>query len=122
MTATILVADDDPDILALVTLRLERDGYQVVSASSGTEALALARERTPALAVLDVAMPGMTGVEVTRELRGNTATAAIRVLLLTARVQEADVAAGMASGADAYLKKPFSPQNLRERVSALLAG
>ena len=122
MTATILVADDDPDILGLVKLRLERDGYDVVTAACGMDALTLARDRRPALAVLDVSMPGMTGLEVTQKLRADEATAAIPVILLTARVQEADVAAGLASGADAYLKKPFSPQDLRERVAALLAG
>ena len=121
MTATILVADDDPDILGLVTLRLERQGYDVVTASSGAEALALARNSRPALAVLDVSMPGMTGLDVTRALRADKATSAIPVILLTARVQEADIAAGLASGADAYLKKPFSPQDLREQVAALLA-
>lgn len=121
MTATILVADDDPDILGLVRLRLERDGYDVLTASCGEEALALARGRRPALAVLDVSMPGMTGLEVTRELRAHQATAAIPVILLTARVQEPDIAAGLASGANAYLKKPFRPQDLREQVAALLA-
>lgn len=122
MSATILVADDDPDILGLVTIRLERDGYDILTASCGTDALTLARDHRPALAVLDVSMPGMTGLEVTRELRADEATAAIPVILLTARVQEADIAAGLASGANAYLKKPFRPQDLRERVAALLAG
>ena len=120
MTATILVADDDPDILGLVAIRLEREGYDVLTAASGTEALSLARAHVPAVAVLDVSMPGLTGLEVTRQLRADEATAAIPVILLTARVQEADIAAGLASGADAYLKKPFSPQDLRERVASLL--
>ena len=120
-TPIVLVADDDEDILELVAFRLERAGYEVITARDGTEALAAARERHPDLAVLDVMMPGMTGYDVTRELRGNDATRGIPVILLTARVQEADVNRGFEAGADDYLRKPFSPQELRVRVQALLA-
>jgi DNA-binding response OmpR family regulator len=119
--STVLVADDDEDILELVAFRLERAGYEVITAHDGTEALAAARERLPDLAVLDVMMPGLTGYDVTRELRGDEATRAIPVILLTARVQEADVNRGFEAGADDYLRKPFSPQELRVRVHALLA-
>jgi DNA-binding response OmpR family regulator len=116
----VLVADDDPDILALVAFRLERAGYAVVTADNGEEALALARERLPALAVLDVMMPRLTGYQVTKQLREDEATKDIPVILLTARVQEADVARGFEVGADDYIKKPFSPQELRARVQAIL--
>jgi DNA-binding response OmpR family regulator len=116
----VLVADDDEDILALVSFRLERAGYGVVEARNGEDALRLAEERLPDLAVLDVMMPKLTGYEVTERLRENTATSRIPVMLLTARVQEADVARGFDAGADDYMKKPFSPQELRARVQAIL--
>lgn len=116
----VLVADNDPDILALVSFRLERAGYDVVTASDGEEALRLTVERAPDLAVLDVMMPKLTGYDVTRAVRANEATARMPVILLTARVQEADVARGFEVGADDYLKKPFSPQELRARVQAAL--
>ena len=118
---TVLVADDDEDILQLVSFRLERAGYTVVTAADGQQALAAARRHQPDLAVLDVMMPGLNGYEVTRQLRADPATAAIPVILLTARVQEADVSRGFEAGADDYLRKPFSPQELRSRVQALLS-
>ena len=118
---TVLVADDDEDILQLVSFRLERAGYNVVTAGDGQQALAAAREHKPDLAVLDVMMPGLNGYEVTRQLRADAATAQIPVILLTARVQEADVSRGFEAGADDYLRKPFSPQELRSRVQAILA-
>ena len=116
----ILVADDDDDIRALVVYRLSRAGYEVVEARDGEEALALALERVPALAVLDVMMPKLDGYEVTRRLRSDEATRRVPVILLTARVQDADVARGFEAGADDYLRKPFSPQELRARVQAIL--
>jgi DNA-binding response OmpR family regulator len=116
----VLVADDDEDIRSLVSFRLQRSGYRVLVASDGEEALALALEHTPDLAVLDVMMPKLDGYEVTRRLRGEDATRAMPVILLTARAQEADVARGFESGADDYLRKPFSPQELRARVQAIL--
>ena len=118
---TVLVADDDEDILQLVSFRLERAGYNVITASDGQKAIAAAREHQPDLAVLDVMMPGMNGYDVTRALRADEATAQIPVILLTARVQEADVSRGFEAGADDYLRKPFSPQELRSRVQAILA-
>ena len=118
--AVVLVADDDPDILQLVTVRLERAGCKVVQASDGEEALRAAREHRPAIAVLDVMMPKLTGYDVTRSLREHDETRDIPVILLTARVQDADVEQGYMAGADDYLTKPFSPQDLVARVQALL--
>jgi DNA-binding response OmpR family regulator len=116
----VLVADDDPDILQLVAFRLDRAGYEVIQATDGEEALRLVAERQPDLAVLDVMMPKVTGYDVTRQIRENLATSRIPVILLTARVQEADLARGFEAGADDYIKKPFSPQELRSRVQAIL--
>jgi DNA-binding response OmpR family regulator len=116
----VLVADDDPDILSLVAFRLERAGYEVVQATDGDDAVQLALERLPDLAILDVMMPRVDGYEATRRLREHAYTSRIPIILLTARVQEADVARGFEAGADDYIKKPFSPQELGARVQAVL--
>lgn len=116
----VLVADDDPDILQLVALRLERSGYEVMAAGDGEQALNAAMERAPDLALLDVMMPKLDGYQVTERLREHAATKHMPVILLTARVQEADITRGMEAGADDYVKKPFSTQELRERVQAVL--
>ena len=116
----VLVADDNPDILALVRFRLERDGYEVLSAPDGETALDLALARPPDLALLDVMMPRLDGYEVTRRLRAHGPTAAIPIILLTARVQELDIERGFEAGADDYVTKPFSPQALGQRVQAAL--
>jgi DNA-binding response OmpR family regulator len=117
----VLCADDDEDILSLVALRLERAGFEVVSAADGEQAVELARARRPALAVLDVMMPKRTGYEVLAELRGDEALRGMKVILLSARVQEGDVEQGMNAGADAYLAKPFKAQDLVSKVQELLA-
>lgn len=116
----VLAADDDEDILELVAFRLERSGYTVLKARDGEEALQVAREARPDLAVLDVMMPKLDGFEVTRAIRADGATKAMPIILLTARAQDADVQAGFDAGADDYLRKPFSPQELRARVQAIL--
>jgi DNA-binding response OmpR family regulator len=114
----VLVADDDQDILELIAFRLERAGYRILTASNGERALEIALEQRPDLAVLDVMMPRLTGLEVTERIRAEGAR--MPIVLLTARVQEADVARGFEAGADDYIKKPFSPQELRARVQAIL--
>jgi two-component system alkaline phosphatase synthesis response regulator PhoP len=116
----LLVADDDEDILQLLSFRLERAGYEIVQARNGDEALRLAIELRPALAVLDVMMPGLNGFEVTRELRRNEETRTMPIILLTAKAQASDVSQGMAAGADDYVKKPFDARDLKERVERLL--
>jgi DNA-binding response OmpR family regulator len=116
----VLVADDDEDIRSLVAFRLERAGYDVVAAGDGQQALDLALAQGPDLAVLDVTMPKLDGYQLTQQLRANDSTRRMPVILLTARAQEADVARGFEAGADDYIKKPFSPQELRARVQAIL--
>jgi DNA-binding response OmpR family regulator len=117
-----VVADDDPDILDLVAFRLERCGLAALPAHDGEEALALIRGHGPALAVLDVMMPRLDGLSLTRILRADPATRALPIVLLTARSQDADLRAGLDADADAYLRKPFSAQELGERVAALLSA
>jgi DNA-binding response OmpR family regulator len=116
----VLAADDDEDILELIAFRLEHSGYTVLQARDGQEALDLARTTRPDLAVLDVMMPRIDGIEVTRRLRENDSTTRIPIILLTARTQEADVQRGFDAGADDYIRKPFSPQELSARVQAIL--
>jgi DNA-binding response OmpR family regulator len=119
-TPLVLIADDDPDLRTLVTYRLERSGYAVIAAADGAVAEELALARTPALCILDVMMPKIDGYELTRRLREHETTQRIPVILLTARSQESDVQRGFEAGADDYIKKPFSPEELRARVQAVL--
>jgi DNA-binding response OmpR family regulator len=116
----VLVADDEEDVLNLVALQLERAALEVVKAADGEEALRLAREEQPDLAVIDVMMPGLNGYEVVAEMRKGEDTKSIPVLLLTARAGGVDIMHGYEVGADDYLRKPFKPQELREHVDALL--
>jgi DNA-binding response OmpR family regulator len=117
----ILVADDNADVLGLVKAVLERSGFDVVTVSDGAQALASVDQRKPDLAVLDITMPEIDGLEVLRRLRADARTSGLPVVLLSAQAQEADVVRGFATGASAYLKKPFSPRELTERVAGLLS-
>lgn len=117
----VLIADDDADILSLVRTVLERAGNEVVSVGDGAQALASMGERKPDLAVLDISMPEVDGLEVLRRLRADSATSELPVVLLSARAQEADVKLGFELGASAYVKKPFSPRELADRVAELLS-
>jgi len=116
----ILVVDDEPDIVALVVYHLAKAKFKVSSATSGSDALALAKRERPALIVLDLMLPGMSGFDVLQQLRADPDTAAIAVLMLTARKDEPDRIRGLELGADDYLTKPFSPQELVLRVGAIL--
>ncbi len=116
----VLVVDDEPDIVALVAYHLAKAGYRVSTAGTGAEGLAQARADRPALIVLDLMLPGMSGFEVLQQLRADEATREIAVLMLTARREEQDRIQGLSLGADDYLTKPFSPQELVLRVQAIL--
>ncbi|MGI9077671.1 MAG: response regulator [Gemmatimonadaceae bacterium] len=116
----VLVVDDEPEIVALVAYHLAKEGYRVSTAASGPEAMAAALVDRPTLVVLDLMLPGMSGFEVLERLRAQAATRNVAVLLLTARGDEADRIRGLTLGADDYLTKPFSPQEMVLRVAAIL--
>jgi two-component system phosphate regulon response regulator PhoB len=120
MNASILVVDDEPDISALVAYHLARESYRVRTAASGPEAIRAAELERPDLVVLDLMLPGMPGLQVLEELRRRPETQDIPVILLTARREEQDRIAGLSLGADDYVAKPFSPQELILRVGAVL--
>ena len=121
MTARILVADDEPDVLRLVRLKLERAGYEVVTATAGDEALHLALTSAPALILLDVTMPGMGGLDACRAIKARLGPRGPRVVMLSARGLADDVRGGLESGADGYIVKPFSPNALLAEVQRYLA-
>lgn len=115
-----LIADDDADILMLISLTLERDGYEVVTAKNGLAALQSASDRVPHLVVLDLMMPGIDGCEVTRRLRAQEATREVPIMIVTAFAEESQAAKALAAGADAYLRKPFAPRDLLAKTASLL--
>jgi len=119
--SVILVADDDADIRDLVAYRLERDGHDVTTVADGLAVLDHLAVSAVDLVILDVMMPGMSGVDTARAIRANASLAATPIILLTARTQEADIAQGYAVGVDDYVAKPFSPRELSLRVRAVLA-
>ena len=120
MTHRILVVDDEPDITALVAYHLAKAGFRVSTAANGTDALKAAREERPDIVILDLMLPGLSGYDVLAELRKRDETKEVGVILLTARREEVDRIRGLSLGADDYLTKPFSPQELSLRVGALL--
>jgi two-component system, OmpR family, alkaline phosphatase synthesis response regulator PhoP len=116
----ILVVEDDRDIADLVAHYLQKSGWEATIASAGDDALAIARSRPVDLVILDVMLPGLSGLEVCRALRSDPATAAVPIIMLTARAEEADRVIGLELGADDYVSKPFSPNELVARVRALM--
>jgi CheY-like chemotaxis protein len=116
----ILIVDDDPLNRRLLIKHLENDGHRTTQFDNGFAALAAIRDDPPDLVLLDVEMPGLDGVEVTRQIRADPTLGGTSIVLLTGRTEESEVAAGLAAGADAYLTKPFSPQDLQAQVSALI--
>lgn len=117
----ILIIEDDPDVLTLVAHKLRRAGHDVSSATDGREGLSALRLTLPDLVILDWMMPGLSGLEVCREVRDDASISRTRLMMLTAKAQAQDVELAFAAGADEYLLKPFSSAQLFERVDALLA-
>jgi DNA-binding response OmpR family regulator len=120
VNATVLIADDEPSMRLLVRATIESDQYQVLEASDGDQAWAMIQELRPSVVLLDVQMPGRSGLEVLAMVRGDPSLAATCVIMLTAKALKADVAVGMTAGADLYLTKPFSPLDLLTRVDEAL--
>jgi DNA-binding response OmpR family regulator len=118
---SVLVVDDDPDVCDLVTYKLEQSGFDVRRASDGDAAIREVAKKVPDLVLLDVMMPGISGLEVLERWRSDHATAAMPVIMLTAKAQENDVERGFELGADDYVIKPFSPRELVRRVTAVLS-
>ncbi len=118
----VLVADDDPDILTLVSLRLEKSGYAVITAEDGEEALAAVHEQRPELAIVDVRMPKMDGLELIRRIRADEGSREMPVIALSASVRDSNIAEGLEAGADEYMKKPFSPRQLIDLVEEKLSA
>lgn len=116
MSKTVLIADDEPNIVISLEFLLEQDGYRVLVARDGHEALEAIGREVPDLVLLDIMLPRVSGYDVCQRIRQNPAWAKMRVIMLTARGREVEVAKGLALGADAYVTKPFSTRELLEQV------
>ena len=117
---TVVIADDEPSMRLLVHATIESDDYTVVEAGDGAQAWAMIQQHRPSLVLLDVQMPGKSGLEVLQLVKADPSLAATRVILLTAKAQESDIETGLIAGADFYLTKPFSPLDLLTRVEEAL--
>lgn len=122
MSIPILIADDEPNILVSLEFLMKREGYTVLLARDGQEALDLLRSERPRLVLLDVMMPRKTGFEVCQEVRHDDALKDTLILMLTAKGRETDIVKGLALGADAYMTKPFSTRELVQKVRELLGS
>ena len=119
-TTRVLVVEDDPDIAMLLARSLARAGFAVDQISSGADVLPTLRRGQPDLLLLDLMLPGLGGIDICRALRADPSTAALPIIMLTARAEESDRIVGLELGADDYITKPFSPNELVARVRALL--
>ena len=119
--ARIVIADDDADIRELLVFKLRHGGHDVVPVGDAAAAVEACRAEKPDLVILDVMMPGMSGLEAARTLRSDEALAGLPIIMLTARAQESDIEQGLEAGADDYIVKPFSPRELASRVDSVLA-
>jgi DNA-binding response OmpR family regulator len=122
MTYKVLIADDEPNIVVSLEFLMKREGHDVSVARDGQQALADIARLRPDLVLLDVMMPVRSGIEVLQAVRADEALAGTKILMLSAKGRETDIAKGMALGADAYMTKPFSTRELAARVRALLTG
>jgi DNA-binding response OmpR family regulator len=119
---TIVIAEDDPDIRSLIVQKLSSEGHEVTATGDGVAALVAVRRVRPDAVVLDMQMPGLSGLDVVRQLRTDEATAHVPVIMVTSHDQAAYVGESFLSGADDFLSKPFQPRQLAERVNELLAA
>ena len=122
MTHKLLVADDEPNIVISLEYLMKREGYDVLVATDGNQALETIRREQPALVLLDVMMPGKTGFEVCQAVRADPALEGVRILMLTAKGRDTDISKGLALGANAYMTKPFSTRELVQKVAEMLGG
>jgi len=119
-TETIIVIEDEQDILDLLVYNLEREGYRVITASRGDQGLVLIQQNSPDLVVLDLMLPGLDGLSICQQVKANSATSSIPIIMLSAKVEDSDIVIGLGLGADDYVTKPFSPRELVARVKVAL--
>ena len=122
MTTKVLIADDEPNIVISLEFLMKREGHAVSIARDGPTALAAIRSTKPDLVLLDVMMPGLSGFEVCQAVRADESLASVKILMLSAKGRDTDIAKGQAMGADAYMTKPFSTKELAEKVRELLGS
>jgi two-component system phosphate regulon response regulator PhoB len=120
MQKQVVIVEDEPDILDVLSYNLKREGFEVATSQNGAEGLGLIQRLKPDLVLLDLMLPGMDGLDVCRQLKANSVTDNIPVIMLTAKGEESDVVLGLGLGADDYIPKPFSPKELIARVKAVL--
>lgn len=116
----IVIVEDEPDILEILSYNLKREGFDVSTALNGTDGLKIIQQVVPDLALLDLMLPGMDGLEICRELKSHQSTSNIPIIMVTAKGEESDVVLGLGVGADDYIAKPFSPKELIARVKAVI--